>query len=228
MPDGNQVATTSNAIADPTTLNLHQRLLAVMGDVQYIQKDRTIGTGGNGYKVVTHDAVTAKVRPALLKHRVLDYPQNLVCTQNGNRTEITMDVKFVNADAPDDFILIPTVGYGIDAQDKGPGKAVSYAVKMALLKALNLETGEDADDNTNVDHVPAETKVPERALTKEQARPEYTQLVKEIMQQQSITDLESWGARNKARLGAMPADWQASLKNEYAEHKSILMGRAAQ
>jgi len=162
MPDGNQIATASTTDVDAKALNLHQRLLAVMQDVSYIQKDREIsmGGGGKGYKVVTHDAVTAKVRPALIKWRVLDYPQNLVCAQNGNRTEITMDIKFVNADEPSDFILVPTVGYGIDAQDKGPGKAVSYAVKMALLKALNLETGEDADDNTNVDHVPAPKSPP--------------------------------------------------------------------
>lgn len=158
MPDDGKdvlkdLAGASASVVDVKALNLHQRLLAVMGDVSYIQKDRKIDQGG-GYKVVTHDAVTAKVRPALLKHRVLDYPQNLVCAQNGNRTEMTMDIKFVNADQPDDFILVPTVGYGIDSQDKGPGKAMSYAVKMALLKALNLETGEDADDNTNVEHAP--------------------------------------------------------------------------
>lgn len=147
-------------VVDPKALNLHQRLLLVMADVQYIQKDRTIGNKDSGYKVVTHDAVTAKVRPALLKNRVLDYPQNLVCTQNGNRTEMTMDIKFVNADEPTDFILVPTVGYGIDSQDKGPGKAMSYAVKMALLKALNLETGEDADDNTNIDHQPEPKNAP--------------------------------------------------------------------
>jgi len=135
---------------DTPPLNLHQRLHAVMGDVSYIQKDRNVGN----YKVVSHDAVTAKVRPVLVKHGVIYYPQNMVHEQNGNRTEVHLDIVFVNVDEPADRIAVPSFGYGIDASDKGPGKAVSYAVKMALLKALGLETGEDADDGTNVEHKP--------------------------------------------------------------------------
>lgn len=145
-----QAAIESQAPIPPDTRNAHERLLDVMKDVDYIQKDRTIGT----YKVVTHDAVTAKVRPVLVKHGLVYYPQNLVHAQNGNRTEIRCDIVFVNAKQPTDFIAVPTLGYGIDAQDKGPGKAISYAVKMALLKALGLETGEDADDGAGVDHKP--------------------------------------------------------------------------
>jgi hypothetical protein len=154
MPDDHKelvsLAGASASVADVKVLNLHQRLLLVMGEVTYIQKDRTIGS----YMVVTHDAVTAKVRPSLVKHRVLYYPQNLHYVQNGNRTEVRTDIRFVNADVPTDYIEVPTLGFGVDQSDKGPGKALSYAVKMALLKALGLETGEDADDGSKVEHVP--------------------------------------------------------------------------
>lgn len=227
-PEANQ----STAVA-PDTRNLHQRLLAVMLEVDYVQKDRQIGDA-KGYMVVSHDAVTAKVRPVLVKHGILYYPQNLKHTQNGNRTEIEVDIKFVNAADPADHIFVPTLGYGIDAQDKGPGKALSYAVKMALLKALGLETGTDADDGSNADHVPAEPrpapqpKAPERQLSKGDARPEYTKLVNELKAQPTVQDLANWGQKNKPRLDAMPDDWKQSLKNEYADHKSSLMGAAAQ
>jgi hypothetical protein len=40
---------------------------------------------------------------------------------------------------------VETIGYGVDPQDKGPGKAISYGVKYALLKVLGLETGDDPD-----------------------------------------------------------------------------------
>lgn len=160
MPDDvrevRDLAGASASVVDPKTLNLHQRLHAAMLEVKYVQKDRAIGT----YKVVTHDAVTAAVRPALVKHRVAYYPQNMVYVQNGNRTEMTVDIHFVNIDDRTDFIAVPSLGYGIDASDKGPGKALSYAVKMALLKALGLETGEDADDGTNTEHVPEPPKSP--------------------------------------------------------------------
>ena len=124
--------------------NIYQRLAAAMGSVTYVQKANTKATGLK-YNVVTHDAVTAKVRPALLAQGVIYHPISQTVNQNGNRTEVEMVIRFVNIDQPDDCIDVPTFGYGIDAQDKGPGKAVSYAVKYALLKTLGLETGDDAD-----------------------------------------------------------------------------------
>lgn len=208
--------------------NIHQRLHAVMQEVDYVQKDKKIDVG-RGYKAVTHDAVTAKVRPVLVKHGVMYYPQNMRHEQNGNRTEVSLDVVFVNVNDPTDKVAVPTFGYGIDPGDKGPGKAVSYAIKYALLKALGLETGEDADNDGDVKRAPEEAPPKaERQLTKQQARPEYDRLLNELQAQPTVPDLEAWGKRNKPRLDAMPTDWQQSLKNEYADHKSNLMKVAAQ
>lgn len=134
-----------------TTKNIHQRLAEVMNDVTYIQKERKQGMN---YTIVSHDAVTAKVRPALLKAGIVYYPVRCDYSHNGNRAECAMTVRFVNIDAPTDFFDVPTFGYGIDPQDKGPGKAMSYAVKYALLKALGLETGDDPDLDS-IDHTPA-------------------------------------------------------------------------
>jgi len=129
--------------------NVHQRLAEVMADITYIQKERRTGMQ---YTIVSHDAVTAKVRPALLKAGIVYYPVRCEHTHNGNRAECGMTIRFVNIDAPADFFDVQTFGYGVDPQDKGPGKAMSYAVKYALLKALGLETGDDADhDSINHD-----------------------------------------------------------------------------
>lgn len=129
-------------------LNIHQRLAAVMGQVSYIQKE---AKRGMQYTIVSHDAVTAKVRPALLEHGVVYHPVNLSHEQIGNRTQVALTVRFANIDNPEDYIDVPSLGYGIDGQDKGPGKAISYAVKYALLKALGLETGDDAE-HESIDH----------------------------------------------------------------------------
>lgn len=126
-------------------LNVHQRLAAAMGDVDYIQKEKKQGMN---YTIVSHDAVTAKVRPVLLKHGIVYYPVRCEHLHNGNRAECSLTVRFVNIDQPADFFDVPTFGYGIDPQDKGPGKAMSYAVKYALLKALGLETGDDPDNES--------------------------------------------------------------------------------
>lgn len=129
------------------TKNLHQRIAAAMAKVTYIQKEKRQGMR---YSIVSHDAVTAKVRPALLEEGVIYYPVEMSGHQHGNRTEAHMVVRFVNIDDPSDAIDVPSFGFGIDDQDKGPGKAMSYAVKYALLKTLGLESGDDPDEDQAV------------------------------------------------------------------------------
>lgn len=138
--------------------NVHQRLAAAMEKVTYIQKEYKPGMS---YKIVSHDVVTAKVRPALLENGIVYYPVDLQHVNNGNRAEVVLKVRFANIDDPQDFFDVPSLGYGIDKQDKGPGKAISYAVKYALLKAMGLETGEDADHD-DIDHVDREQEERER------------------------------------------------------------------
>jgi len=89
--------------------------------------------------------VTAKIRPALLKHGIMPVVSVKNHLQDGNRTEATILVRFVNVEMPSDFIEVESFGYGIDPQDKGPGKAITYAFKYALLKVFCLETGDDPE-----------------------------------------------------------------------------------
>ena len=60
-------------------------------------------------------------------------------------TSATIEMTFRNVDDKDDTITVKSVGYGADNSDKGIGKAVSYAVKYALLKSFSLETGDETD-----------------------------------------------------------------------------------
>lgn len=130
--------------------NVYQRLLDVMQEVSYIQKEDRMVNGQ--YRFVSHDAVTSATRGAFIKHRVLPIPTILSRSVSGNLTTVDLLVQFVNVDEPSDKIIVRMDGYGIDSQDKGVGKAVSYAYKYALLKALNLETGDDPErDNINRD-----------------------------------------------------------------------------
>lgn len=143
--------------------NIHQRLHAAMQAVKYIQKEQK---NGMKYTIVSHDAVTAKVRPQLVEQGIVYYPVSIHREQVGNRTEVDLVLRFVNIDDPADFIEVAGIGYGIDSQDKGPGKAVSYAVKYCLLKALGLETGDDPDVES-IEHGPDPEAV--RPITPEQA-----------------------------------------------------------
>lgn len=137
--------------------NIYQRMLAVMRDISYVQKsDKTVN---NQYRFVTHDAVTAKVRTALIEHGIVATADVTAHRQDGNRTEVDVRVTFINVDTPADCVTINAFGYGIDPQDKGPGKAVSYAVKYAYLKAFALETGDDPERDS-IEHAPAAAAAP--------------------------------------------------------------------
>ena len=132
-------------------LNIHQRILSVMDDLHYVQKeDRKV----NGqYSFASHDAVSAAVHPLLVKHRIVVIPTVIDYSRDGNLTIVNVEVNFVNADVPEDKISINSFGTGTDNQDKGVGKAVSYATKYAFLKIFVLETGDDPERDS-IDHKP--------------------------------------------------------------------------
>jgi len=136
-----------------------------MSELHYIAKgDKTV----NGqYRFVSHDQVVAKVQKMLVKYRVTTVPTVMDIVQDGNCTRVNLHVTFVNADCPTDNFTVQYPGYGIDGGgtnrdgkpipvgDKGPGKAISYAYKYALLKQFNLETGEDPDFDAQAAYEPA-------------------------------------------------------------------------
>lgn len=178
-------------------LNIYQRLARVMAAVSYVQKESK--RVNNQYTFVSHDAVTAKIRPALIEHGIVSVPRVVGHTEDGNRTIVEMEVDFVNIDRPEDRVTVPCYGFGIDPQDKGPGKAMSYAVKYAYLKVLALETGDDPERDL-IDHKPAKQAEAEKPITAEQA----SELVALLDETQS--DYEKFLAYFKlSDLAEMPA-----------------------
>lgn len=197
-------------IQDPILkMNVHQRLALAMGEVDYIQKE---AKKGMSYTIVSHDAVTAKVRPVLLRHRVVYYPVRCDHSHDGNRAECSMTVRFVNIDEPSDFFDVPTFGYGIDTQDKGPGKAMSYAVKYAILKALGLETGDDPDTES-VEHVPAK-----KASKDDEARKIFTFLQNDFRAIKDTDQLKLWWKDVAEDRNLLPESWHHNLKDEWIKH----------
>jgi len=144
--------------------NIYQRLQAVMQEVAYVQKDATV-SGGGSYKAVTHDMVTAIVRPHFVKHGIVVIPRLMEGavvptgrqTSSGNpilRYEGRYEVSFVNVDDPADVCVIPVSSHAEDQGDKAPGKALSYATKYAVLKALMLESGENDESRVSAEPQP--------------------------------------------------------------------------
>lgn len=132
--------------------NIYQRMNAVMKEVSGVGKDKEAKFAG-GFKYASHDAVVKAVRDSLVENgvvMVMDLKSHVV---DGNRLEAVYTVRFVNIDNPEDAIHSDWFGFGIDTSDKGPGKAISYIKKYALLNTLSLPTGDDPE-NDNHSHKP--------------------------------------------------------------------------
>ena len=139
------------------TANIFQRLAYAMSLVKGVNKAPK--ANGMQYRAMAHDDVTQACREPLLSAGIIYHPSRCVHSQSGNRTEVSMTLRFVNIHNPTDVLETETFGYGVDQQDKGPGKAMSYAVKYGLLKTLGLETGDDCEKD-NFDFNSADPALP--------------------------------------------------------------------
>lgn len=142
------------AASKSTEGNILQRINAVMKDIAYVRKTATVKQGGS-YKAVTHDEVTKKLHPLLVKHGIVVVPKLVegsmapsgMVTSSGNPImlyQCVYDVVFHNIDGAD-TLTCRVSAHANDTSDKAPGKALSYAVKNAYLKVFALETGEDEE-----------------------------------------------------------------------------------
>lgn len=149
--------------------NIFQRMSAITAELGTVAKNLTVSTGGkNSYKAVSERDILDAVKPIEEKHGVYSYPvirnvleSNLLeneTTYNGQTTKKTTFMtrietvyRFVNVDKPDEYIETTTFAEGIDAQDKGSGKAMTYADKYALMKAYKISTGDDPDQTASED-----------------------------------------------------------------------------
>lgn len=75
--------------------------------------------------------------------------QGKVTKKSTFMTRVKTVYRFVNVDEPTDFIETTVFSEGIDAQDKGSGKAMTYGDKYALMKMYKISTGDDPDQQAS-------------------------------------------------------------------------------
>lgn len=219
-----------------STLNILQRINAVMKELDYLQKEKK---SGMQYSYVSHDKVAKAINPLLVKHGIVCYPTDYKVTQEGNRTQLQCKVVFVNIDDRFDQIIVDSLGYGIDSQDKGPGKAISYAFKYALLKTFVLETGDDPDNDQHVkfeppapknitphDDQPRPSEFPSVTGTpgasKAAFRAPYTKMERAIRDAPTMRALKDLWKDNAADIDEWPPDSVDSIKREFSDRRKEL------
>ena len=145
-------------------MNIFQKMSAVTNELQTVAKNLTVVAGkNNSYKAVSERDIIDAVKPLEIMHGIYSYPydRQIIESQTLESEKVTKKTtffsrikttyRFVNIDKPDEYIDMVTFAEGIDAQDKGSGKAMTYADKYALMKAYKISTGDDPDQNASVD-----------------------------------------------------------------------------
>ena len=167
-------ASTFNVVApeDPMRLNLRQKLAEVRRRIGYIQK-----RGHNerfNYSYVTAADIAGSVGDILSELGVVVIPclENITYESATGRGETTrmarvvMAYTFSDVDSGEE-IVAKVAGQGLDPGDKAPYKAMTGALKYALLQSFLLATGDDPEDER------ADSRTAfgsERPITAEQTR----------------------------------------------------------
>ncbi|WP_312281568.1 ERF family protein [Oscillibacter sp.] len=126
-------------------MNIYEKITAIMQDVQYLAKDDKVSFGTTNYKALSEEKVTSIMRAELLKYGLVVFPIEQVANRTGSITHVDVKYRLLNVEQPDEFIDIVSCGDGADTQDKGSGKAMTYAYKYMWLRTFALPTGEDPD-----------------------------------------------------------------------------------
>lgn len=134
--------------------NIYQKINEVMKNIEYLTKDDKVEFGTTKYKAISEEKVTTAVRDQLVKQGIVIIPveqestnKELIRTEKSVNMLTSVHVKYriQNIDDVNDFIEVESNGTGVDTQDKGVGKAMTYAYKYMLLRIFAIPTGEDPD-----------------------------------------------------------------------------------
>lgn len=150
-------------------MNLYEKMAAITAELGTVAKNLNVQTGkNNSYKAVGERDVLDAVKPLEAKYKVYSYPasretveserleseseyQGKVTKKTTFYTRLKTVYRFVDVENPTDFIETTVFSVGIDSQDKGDGKAMTYADKYALMKGYKISTGDDPDQDASVD-----------------------------------------------------------------------------
>lgn len=216
-------------------MNIYEKMLNITNEIASVNKNLTVGEGKSKYKAVGEADVLKAVKELEFKHKVYSYPVNreiiestmyTTSNQYGEKNNIFSRIKttyrFVNVENPDEYIEIISYAEGIDTQDKGAGKAMTYSDKYALMKAYKIITGEDPDQNPSQEEKIQNKKVTNKTfigkkeetikdglVTDTEARGIYKALIKKLQTNEEVVKflMDNYSIENTSKL----------MKSQYAE-----------
>lgn len=152
-----------NYSEDIKGLNLWEKIGNISAEIGNLQKDDKVGYGDSGYKAISIEKVVKTVGEKMNKYGIVIYPIQQNYTRTDERimginsktnekvekinriSDVDVVYQVVNIHNPQETLITVASGTGVDTQDKGVGKAQTYAYKNMLLKLFAIPTGDDTD-----------------------------------------------------------------------------------
>ena len=150
--------------------NLVSAVLKVMADCESLEKNTTVGSGRYAYKGVSDKDVKLMFNRSMRNNGLVIFPIDVnpkttvtswESEDNYGKTTMKFSyfteviTKYQLVHESGESIVLAGLGHGVDASDKGAGKATTYALKYNLLYSFLVATGTiDDADNTHSNDVP--------------------------------------------------------------------------
>jgi len=208
--------------------NLAKAILCVMKDVKGIDKTLTVGSGNSSYKGVPDQEVKKILGESMAKNglcvlpieideqtqidrweEVDTYSKEIPKPMKQKQSVFTkVKTKYLLLHESGESQVIVGYGHGVDSQDKGAGKATTYALKYAMLYSFFVPTGKI--DDTDTDHSDSK-EIASRPLEKVAQKPLLTDVQFDSLMKMDALALMPLIPKYEEKFIIKP-DWLTKLK----------------
>tara|TARA_R100000329_G_scaffold150632_1_gene144061 strand:+ start:3998 stop:4516 length:519 start_codon:yes stop_codon:yes gene_type:complete len=163
-------------------LSLVNKILKIMEDIDYIQKDGT--NSFHGYNFATDMNLLSTYRKKFIEYGMVVVPSVNKVVIDGTITNIDMGIALICCETGEK-IEVPWAGQGQDKGDKGLYKAMTGGLKYWLMKTFMLPTGDDPEIDTRKPKAKSKTSAglekEKQALKSTRQKPIKAQPVEDIL-----------------------------------------------
>lgn len=185
-----------------------------MQEVESIDKSMQVGTGNSAYKGVADEVVKEKIGVAMRSNGLVIFPIGIepktevsrwVDEYGKSKQSIFTEVKtkYLLVHESGESIELSGYGHGVDTQDKGAGKATTYALKYTLLYSFLVPTVKI--DDTDKEHSDNHDTAPKKPYLNPNT-PQWTEAIKYLSGDGTIDKIKSKYLISKANEEKLKAE----------------------
>jgi hypothetical protein len=218
-------------------LNIAKAIAGVMRGISNIEKNLTVGSGNAKYAGVSDKDVKVEFNKMFIEHGLCILPIDIASEVKVDRWQeettyglkqkqsvfTQVNVTYLLLHESGESIELAGYGHGVDAQDKGAGKALTYALKNTLLYMTLTPTGSiDDTESTHSSDIDTPTSDDKSWLNKGSG--EWTVVVdaikggkrtlKDAMQKYKISKVSQEEIKKLTEHNLSPSAQDASDNNE--------------